>query len=306
MKKELKKILITGSDGMLGLAFQKILSDKYPNIDIKPLSKELLDVKNHHDTMSFLEYNPDVIIHCAAIVNADYCENNYDDAYQIMIEGTKNIINLANKCNAKIFYPQSFLIFDGLVNPVLEDTEPEPLSLYGKLKYESEKLILSTANHSIIVRMGGFFGGYKKDKNYVGKIVPDILNRIKNNIGEIEVGDRIWQPTYTEDLALNCLLLILKDKEGIYNMASHNETSFYEFTVKIVEYLNLGNFIKVIEVSSEQFDNAENAKRPHSIKLINKRLIKEGLDMQGKWEISLEKYLNGKYYKKLINKGLDK
>lgn len=296
---DISRILITGADGMLGIAFKKILSEEYPLIDVQALSKDTLDIEDYDKVMSYKEYCPHVIIHCAAIVNADYCEVNYEKAYKTMINGTKNIIELANICNAKIFYPQSFLIFDGKINPVNEETLPNPLSTYGKLKYESEKLILSTAKKSLIVRMGGFFGGDNKDKNFVGKIVPDILHRIKNNINEIDVGNRVWQPTYTEDLASNSILLIMHDKIGIYNMASHNETSFYYFTTKIVEYLNLHSLMKVNEVPSLQFDNSENAKRPHNIILINERLVKEGLDMQGNWEKSLKKYLTSEYYLKI-------
>lgn len=296
------KIIITGASGMLGKAFQDVLHLKYPDADIKALPSNILDVTNHEEVMSYVQYNPDLIIHTAAKVDANFCEDNYEHAKNIIVGGTKNIIELAEKCHAKVFYPQSFLIFDGRVMPITEETTPNPLSKYGLLKLKAEEVIANSNVDSLIIRMGGFFGGNEKDKNFVGKIIPFIIEQIKSGVTEIEVGDRVWQPTYTFDLALNSVILLENDKSGLYNMASLNRASFYQLAVKIVEYLGINSLISVKEVASKQFDKAEAAERPHDAILSNAKLDWEQMNFQRNWEESLLIYLSGDYYRNMIKK----
>ena len=207
---------------------------------------------------------------------------------------------MADACNAKVLYPQSFLIFDGKVNPINEETIPNPLSTYGLLKFEAEKAIVDSNIDSLIIRMAGFFGGYQKDKNFVGKIIPVILGKIKSGVNEIEVGDRVWQPTYTFDLALNSMILLENNESGFYSMSSLNSASFYQLAVKITEYLGIDSLISVKEVSSQQFDKAEAAKRPHDAILSNEKLDRKGMNSQRNWEESLLEYLDDDYYKNMI------
>lgn len=296
------KVLITGASGMLGKAFQEVFCQKYPGVDVKALSHDVLDVTNYKKVMSYIKYKPDLIIHTAAKVDANFCEENYEQAKNIIVNGTKNIVELANNCNAKILYPQSFLIFDGRVNPITEETAPNPLSKYGLLKLEAEKTVINSNIDSLIIRMGGFFGGNEKDKNFVGKIIPFIIEQIKFGVTEIEVGDRVWQPTYTFDLALNSMILLENGKSGLYNMASLNNASFYQLAVKIVEYLGVESIIGVKEVASEQFDKAEEAERPHDAILSCAKLDRDQMNFQKNWEESLLNYLSGDYYKNIIKK----
>ena len=298
-----KRIIITGADGMLGRSFQEVLRLKYPSADVKALSRHALDVTNRLGVMAYAEYNPELIIHAASKVDADFCENNYEEARDIIINGTNNVIELAEACNATVLYPQTFLIFDGKVNPICELTVPNPLSNYGLLKLEAENAVIESDINSLIIRMGGFFGGNEKDKNFVGTIIRLIFEKVKNGSHDLEVGDRVWQPTYTFDLALNCLLLLKNGKSGIYNMSSLNSASFYQLTIKIVQYLGLENHVNVIEVGSQQFDDDEAAERPRNAILSNDKLSSAGMNVQRNWEQSLLEYLSSDYYINLIKNG---
>ena len=81
----------------------------------------------------------------------------------------------------------------------------------------------------------------------------------------------------------------------------------YELTVKIVEYLGIESLISIKEVKSEQFDNKEEAKRPHEAILSNDKLEHMEMNFQRNWEDSLQDYLDDAYYKEMFNNiGLDK
>ena len=242
-----KTILLTGSNGMLGTSFEQIIKEKSPDTNLISPSKERMDIINKEQVLSYADEQIDIIIHCAAKVDAEFCEKNSKKSSEIIVEGTNNIIDLASITNAKIFYPQSFLIFDGKSQPIIENTKPVPLCRYGQDKFLAEKNILKNHSNSLIVRMGGFFGGYEKDKNFVGKIIPHLSKLIETGEKQIDVGDRIWQPTYTNDIAYNSLVLLSKNKNGVYNMASHEQVSFYDLTLKIASLLEIND--KIIDIS---------------------------------------------------------
>jgi dTDP-4-dehydrorhamnose reductase len=296
------KVLITGSGGMLGASFCEIIAKLYPNIKVIGLNKEDLDVSDREAVLECQKYCPNVIIHAAAIVNADYCEIHYKEAYSVIVGGTKNILELATICNAKVLYPQSFLIFSEDNYLIDENTIPSPLSVYGKLKFKSEEIIKESSTEYLIIRMGGFFGGFEKDKNFVGKIFHHMLDLISSGKKELKVGDRIWQPTFTDDISANSLLLLNNNKQGVYNMSSIGYASFYDIAKKITQYAGIENSLSVSKVPYEELDKLESAKRPSRAIMLNTRLDSERINIQRRWEESLFDYLNDGYFQKLLNK----
>tara|TARA_B100000029_G_scaffold182591_1_gene180203 strand:+ start:8273 stop:9223 length:951 start_codon:yes stop_codon:yes gene_type:complete len=295
-----KTILLTGAKGMLGGSFEDIIRRESPDCKLISTSTEQMDITDEEQVLSYANTHIDIIIHCAAKVDAEFCENNPQESSKRIVKGTNNIIKLSSKTNAKIFYPQSFLIFDGRSLPITEKTVPVPLCRYGKDKLLAEENILKKCSNSLIVRMGGFFGGYNRDKNFVGKIVPYLSKLIESGEKEISVGDRIWQPTYTYDLAYNSLILLSNDKNGIYNMASHGQASFYDLTIKIASLLEIENKINIRKIPSSNFSKKENAQRPDVAIIENTRLRQESLDLQRKWDESLKEYLCHSYFRDLF------
>ena len=89
-----KKVLVTGSNGLLG---QKIIYSliERKDIDLLASSKGLnrliiksgyryvdLDItKNDEVKEVFENENPDAVINCAAMTNVDYCEENQDSCW---------------------------------------------------------------------------------------------------------------------------------------------------------------------------------------------------------------------------------
>ena len=295
-----KKFLITGGNGMLGNSFLNQLKVNVLNPKIYCLNKLELNVSNFNSFNKYIDLKPDFIIHCAGLVNADLCEKNKEDGRVNILEGTKNIMKYAKINNSKVFYPQSFLIYNDTNKTIDEDTIPRPLSVYGNLKLEAEKIVLDSSENTISVRMGGFFGGEEKDTNFVGKIIPHISKLIKQGQREMEIGDRVWQPTFTDDLAYNSLILLSQNKRGKYNMASHGSCSFFELTNELLEVLNLKKIFNLSQINAKILSKREVARRPLSVIMSNNRLKQENLDRQRDWKISLKEYLEKPYFNNLF------
>ena len=295
-----KKFLITGGEGMLGDSFFNQIKTHIQNPKIYCFNKSEFNVSDSYSFEKYENLKPDFIIHCAALVNADLCEKDKEKGRINILEGTKNIINFAKINNSKIFYPQSFLIYNDTRKLVDENTIPRPLCEYGNFKLEAENIVLNSSNSSISVRMGGFFGGEKKDNNFIGKITSHISKLIKQGKKEMNIGDRVWQPTFTKDLAYNSLILLANNKSGKYNMASHGSCSFYELTNELLKILNIEKKFSVNRISAKILSKKEFARRPLSVVMNNSRLKRENLDRQRNWKISLKDYLEKPYFNNLF------
>ena len=295
-----RRIVITGATGMLGQAFQDVLRHQVPMAAVLALGKTDVDVRSLDQVLSIKDFKPDLILHCAAIVNADYCEDHLEEARAVKVGGARNIVELAQRTGAKVFYPQSFLIYDSHDVPITEITPPNPLSVYGSLKLEAEQIVSEALPQSLVVRMAGFFGGQEIDKNFVGKFVPHIAKLIKAGVQSIEVGDRTWQPTYTKDLAYNTLLLLANDKSGVYCMSSHGQASFFDMACEITKLLAIDDHFSITPASSTKVSINEKAKRPETVIMENCRLDGEGLERQRTWQNSLAEYLDQSYYRSMF------
>ena len=83
----MKRVLITGASGMLGANLVKLWSNKY-NIfatsrsnfsDNAAKNYKIFDLKSEKYEELIEWAKPDIIVHCAAITNVDYCEENKDE-----------------------------------------------------------------------------------------------------------------------------------------------------------------------------------------------------------------------------------
>ena len=293
-----RRVLITGSQGMLGRAFAQQLALHLPQVEVLALSKSDWDVRDSGRVGELAHWvGAGWILHCAALVDVERCAREPDLAREIIVGGTANVAHIAAAAGAKIVYPQSFLIYDGTENPITEQTIPNPQALYAALKLAAEALILGQSTGNLSIRMAGFFGGEEKDKNFVGKIVPHIHGLILAGTRSFAVGDRVWQPTDTQDLARNALLMASRGGRGVYTMASHGQASFWDLTMAIVDELGWRGRIEITKTASENVAKSELGRRPARAVIFNQRLQTEELDWQRPWQESLHDYLASEYFK---------
>lgn len=297
------RLLVTGGKGMLGREFARAASLLSGSAVHAP-GREELDVKNAGAVLAAAPHAQDGwIAHCAAIVNVEGCVRDPEVARATIVDGTRNVIQLARETGARVFYPQSFLVYDGATDPIPENDTPRPLSLYGELKYEAECLLLSELPDTLIVRMAGFFGGEEADKNFVGRIVPAMHQAMLGGATTFGVGDRVWQPTWTRDLAENTLQMMLADCTGIYQMASHGRASFAELAQEIVNALGWAHRFRIDTVAADSVSQSELGRRPDCAVMDCKRIRDERFDLQRDWRSTLHAYLRHPFFDTFRLKG---
>jgi dTDP-4-dehydrorhamnose reductase len=249
-----------------------------------------LDVRDADQVTERLEeIKPDYIVHLAALTDMEYCETNPDNAYATNSTGVENFREYATKNQTPFVYISTAGIFDGKQDTYHEDDAPNPLSVYGKSKYEGEK-IAKTFPKNIVVRAGWMMGGGpRKDKKFINKIVK----QLKEGATTIYVvDDKLGTPCYTYDLA-NILFSAL-DQElygSLFHGVCEGGASRADVAKELLRMLGRED-VSIEIVDSDYFKTTYFAPRPFSEKLINTRLKESGLHLTREWRECLEEYVS--------------
>lgn len=285
-------ILITGCGGMLGKAAYDILSKKYDviatDIDINEEWISYLDVRKlEWFEKYFQKYNFSKIFHLAALTDLEYCEENPNNSWLTNSLGPENAAFMAKTYNIEIIYISTAGIFDTENQEIFNDYDtPTPKSIYGKSKYQGERLVQLISPKHYIFRAGWMMGSGSKDKKFVQKI----LKQIKSGAKELNVvDDKLGTPTYTYDFINNMIPIIDNKEYGLYNQVCKGDCSRYDVALKMVQLLGLN--IKVNKVNSDFFADEYYAPRPYSEKLINLKLEARGRNNMRSWEECLKEYM---------------
>ena len=293
-----KKIFIAGANGMLGTTLKNNTDTSEMLLTDKELSQgiQFCDIRDLKHTAELVnQYQPDIILNFAALVDLEYCEKEKDDCYLTNTIAAVHLFNLAKDRNIPYVFISTAGIFGNDKEFYTEEDQPFPLSAYGKSKYYTEQLLQNQGYEKYWIFRAGWMmgGGPEKDKKFVNKIMKQVNSGAKELF---VVDDKLGVPTYTKDFAKSIIRHIEEDLPyGLYNMVSQGEASRYETAVAINKYLDLG--LVVHKVDSDYYKEEYFAPRPYSEKLINKSLNDKGRNYMRNWKICLHEYLD-EFFKK--------
>ena len=138
----MKRILVTGSNGQLGRSLQDLAPD-YPDIDFKFTDLASLDITHSQEVIRiFKQFHPDYCINCAAYTQVDQAEKTPEPAYQVNVEGVKNLVTACKNSGTVLIQLSSDYVFDGTKEEgYVPSDKPNPINVYGQTKLEGEQII---------------------------------------------------------------------------------------------------------------------------------------------------------------------
>ena len=220
------KVLVIGSDGQLGLEFQKI-SNSYDYLSWVFSTIKTLDILKLDTISSFLNnINPSVIINCAAYTNVDRAEPESELADLINHKAVDVISRWTNDYNKKLIHVSTDYVFDGLSQiPLNENSYTSPVNEYGCSKLKGEQVCLKNDANSIIIRTSWLYSSFGNN------FVKTMIELMKKNNSVKLVNDQIGSPTYAYDLAKVILKIIVnyKTESGLFHYSNEGEISWFEF-----------------------------------------------------------------------------
>lgn len=284
------KFLVTGVNGQLGYDVKRELL-KRGYMDICSPTRDELDITNESDVSRVvLEYQPDVIVHCAAYTAVDKAEEEKELCYDVNVNGTSYLVKNASLVGAKFIYISTDYVFDGTKDGIYEvDDISNPINYYGETKWLGEQVVREYPNH-IITRISWVFG--INGKNFIRTMLR--LAETKKELGV--VSDQVGSPTYTEDLAKLLVDMALSDKTGTYHATNEGYCSWNEFAKYIFEVNDIEMVVN--EVLTKDYKTV--AKRPLNSKLNKSKLEDNGFERLPDWKDAVKRY--SKVLKKEGNK----
>jgi len=260
------KILITGSNGLLGLSLRNFFlnrnfvivatgrgPDKFLNSPHLYLN---LDIESTEESeMILAEYKPDIIINTAALTNVDYCETNQSKCLSVNSHSILNFTSYCRDYNPHFIHISTDFVFDGKQGDYREDDICNPINYYGFSKLESEKIISQNKFRSTIIRTSLVYS--------LNDDINNFASRCKINLGKNEplniVDDQYRTPTFVDDLSRAIFSVIEKEKYGIYHISSGEVLSIYQIVCNIARYWGFDSSL-IQRVRSNQLQ--QQASRP--------------------------------------------
>jgi len=260
------RILVTGGSGLLGSRIVKYgtlgneIFGTYLKHSFSVGGAKFFksDITNKNDIEKIInKVEPDVVVHAAALVNADLCETNYDKTYKINVKGVKNVAEVSLQIGAKFIFISSSYVFDGKSGPYSEEDKPNPINKYGEMKLICENFVPSMFKDWLIIRTSVIYGWNVMDQrlNFIAWIIDQLSKNKKIRI----ITDQTGTPTFGNNGAQAIIKLIKKGKKGIYNIVGSESISRFNLALKIAKIfgLNKNLLIPINSISSGQI-----AKRP--------------------------------------------
>lgn len=278
------KVFITGGKGLVGSFLSSAFMDR--GDEVYSPGREEFDITNRDMVINAVKLvKPDILIHCAAFTDVDGCTLNPKKAYLVNAIGTQNVVEGCSSVNCRMVYLSTDFVFDGRKGlPYSEVDTPNPLSVYGQTKLFGEYYVSHLLGNFLILRVSRVFG--EKGRNFAS-LLPELMKKEKKIV---LTNNLINSPTYVVDLVEAVIFLIKKDVFGIVNVCNKGECSWYEYALKVKEFLKVKD-VELIPVEFENFNN-KRAERPRYSVLDTSLLESLGFLMPH-WETSLKTYLAG-------------
>jgi dTDP-4-dehydrorhamnose reductase len=240
----MKRVLITGASGLLGLNLALDVASLYevygvvnshaPDTDaFNVVQADLLDADAPARLIA--ETEPDWIVHCAAVANLDAAEKQPELAQKLNAEVPGLLAAEAARHGIRMVHVSTDAVFDGVTGCYVEDDAPNPLSAYGRTKLAGERAVAEINPEAIIARVN-FYGWSLSGTRSLAEFFYNNLavgNPIKG------FTDVYFCPLFVLDLGQVLLRMLERDLHGLYHVVSPEFLSKFDFGVRLAQQFGL-------------------------------------------------------------------
>lgn len=267
-----RKLFVTGASGFLGYHLLHVAQKEWEvyglthTQSIATSSATLVncDIRNYIELGNYIDdIEPDVIIHAAAISDANYCQQNKELSYAVNVEAAMNIAGIAADYNIPFAFTSTDLVFDGKQGMYKEEDDKNPLSVYGEQKSEAEDEIRSIYPSATIFRLPLMIGAPEASRS----------NYLKNFLQQISEGQKatLFYDEYrsacgAKSIAQGMLTLLgnNSDLPPVVHIAGPERLSRYDIGLAIAKAFGLS---ETMLQSMSQKDLQMAAPRPADVSL---------------------------------------
>ncbi len=250
----MKRVLLIGSNGLLGASLVKRLKPQYKLITVTRVSENSdynVDMTSTNGCINLLsEIKPDIIINLAALTNVDMCEDNINLAYNVNTKIAENIALYSNQsCSSFVVHISTDHIYDAENS---KECDVIIHNSYAMTKYCAEKSF--NLNNATILRT-----------NFFGKSFSQTSEGLCDSIYNLAMSGqklKLFSDVYFSPLSINTLcdvILTCLDKKigGVFNVGSKEGLSKEIFLKEFLKLSGVSNILyQSISVDEIEFKTA--------------------------------------------------
>ncbi len=231
------------------------------------------------------DYRFYAFFHCAAEVNVNLCERDFDLALSANYEYTKLLFK--SVISEFYFYISTDSVYEGNIGNYSEASIPRPLNNYARSKFMGELVAANYTNNLYTIRTNIFGEKSKGSTSLFEWAKSDLLKGMKVP-GFTNV---FFNPISVQHLSLTMLAMLEnKIKFGVYNIGSDCFMSKYEFLIRIAKSLGVST---QLVVPTEFVPSATVANRPINTTMNCDKIKQNICDLDLSFETSLMLLING-------------
>lgn len=245
------RVLVTGSNGLLGQKLVYALKAREESLVIAAVARgenrlkdkegytyislDLTDQKAVEEAVR--KFNPDCVIHTAAMTNVDACELNPDECHKQNELAVKYLLDTCRPFLTHFIYISTDFVFDGTAGPYKETDMPNPLSVYGRSKLTAEKMVENSGLPWAVLRTMIIYG--VTDDTQRSNVVLWTKSSLEQGKDINVITDQYRGPTLAEDLADACVQAALKKATGIFHVSGEEVIPIIAISEAVADFFGL-------------------------------------------------------------------
>ncbi len=257
-----ERVLVTGANGLLGRELVGLLG-RFSEYDVLATGRSAttqsdgsygympLDITVRRDVQhAFRDFEPTVVINCAAMTDVDRCETDRKACWKANAEAVETLAQQCSDTGARLIQLSTDFVFNGLNGPYEENARPDPVNFYGKSKQAAENAVRRAGfDKWTIARTVLVYGaGSHTDRS---DFVLWLLDRLSSEQSVQVVTDQWRTPTCVADLAWGVERIVRRRRGGIFHLSGAEWMSIYDFAHMIADVFGLDSrLIRPVDAST--------------------------------------------------------
>ena len=233
----MKRLLVTGASGLLGLNLIAQAAGRYEIFGLlrrerlsaqscfafHPLTGDLTQSGQAEHLLDLSQ--PDVVIHCAALTDVDYCEQYPEHADLLNAQAPHALAKATARQGVTLLHISTDAVFDGARGDYCEEDEPRPLNAYARSKLQGERLV-SQANPDALIARVNFYGWSWQGRRSLSEW---FFNNLAAGLPVNGFTDLVFNPLLANDMVEILLRAVEKRLTGLYHVVSSEGLSKFAF-----------------------------------------------------------------------------
>ena len=184
----------------------------------------------------FQSARPDAVVHLAAIADVGTAERDPQRATAINVGATSAVARLCDQYRAKLVFVSTEYVFPGDRGNYREDETPEPVTHYGRTKWQAELEVARLCADWCVLRTSIVYGWPEPgERNFA----PWLIESLRSGHAYNAPTEVYRTPIFVGHLCEGIERLVASNHHGICHVAGRDWVSMYDFSSAIARAFDL-------------------------------------------------------------------